>query len=221
MPDHAAHLQAVLDAAIAAAKAAPTSANIGAMEKARRAVDDYALSLASDAAGEKFKTQAAALDYLQRRFRIEKSKLSKDVQDGKVLRKNGVFTAAALDNYAITHRLPANDTEPLQTISDGGDRLKAAMAEEREIRVAQLKGNLIDAAEEEARDARLWFAVRSDIENQGPAIINTLINRITDLGLPEDITAQILNLVPELRSVYEDALAEIFDRYSRDGGIEA
>lgn len=221
MPDHAAHLQAVLDAAIAAAKAAPTSANIGAMEKARRAVDDYAMFLASDAAGEKFKTQAAALDYLQRRFRIEKSKLSKDVQDGKVLRKNGVFTAATLDNYAITHRLPANDTEPLQTVADGSDRLKAAMAEEREIRVAQLKGNLIDAAEEEARDARLWFAVRSDIENHGPNIINNLINRIADLGLPEDITAQILNLIPELRSIYEDSLAEIFDRYARDGGIEA
>jgi hypothetical protein len=217
MSDHAAHLQAILDAAMDAAKAQPSSANISAVESARKALDNYA-SVATS--GEKFSTQTAALEYLQRTYQIEKSKLSKDCGSGKVPRKDGLYHAKDLDFYAEAVHLKPKTSAPVQS-ADGSDRLKSAMAEEREIRVSMLKGNLIDAAEEEARDARLWFAVRTDIENHGPAVINELVNRVAGLGLPEDITARILALVPELRLTYEDALAEIFDRYATSGGIEA
>jgi len=216
MNHHAEHLQAILDAATTAATATPTAATIAAVEKARKALDDYNIG----AAGEKFPTQTAALEYLQRTWQIEKSKLSKDAKDGKVPRKDGFYLARDLDFYAEAVHLKPRNSVPTP-VADGSDRLKIAMAEEREIRVAQLKGNLIDAAEEEARDARLWFAVRSDIENHAPAIVNELINRVTGLGLPEDITERILALVPELRITYEDAVAEMFDRYAKDGGIEA
>lgn len=218
MTTHAADLQAIYQAAKDAATAAPTSANIAAVEKARKALEEY--SAGGDSAGLKFATQAAALEYLQKTWQIERSKLSNDVRAAKVPKKDGLFHAKDLDFYAqAAHLKPRNiDYTP---VADGSDRLKSAMAEEREIRVAMLKGNLIDAAEEEARDARLWFAVRTDIENHAPTIINELINRISSLDLPEEIIERILNLVPELRSVYEDALADIFDRYARDGGIEA
>lgn len=217
MTDHASHLQTILEAATTAATANPTAATISAVEKARKALDDYQSGQTS---GEKFATQAAALAYLQRAWQIKKSKLSKDVRDGKVPKKDGQFTAADLDFYARAAHLKPRTIDP-QPAQDGSDRLKSAMAEEREIRVKQLKGELIDAAEEEARDARLWFAVRSDIENHAPAVVNELINRIAALDLPEDITARIHALAPELRAAYEDTIAEIFDRYAKDGGIEA
>ncbi len=217
MSDHAEHLQLILDSAMSAAKAQPSSATISAVEKARKALDDYASAATS---GEKFPTQTAALEYLQRTWQIEKSKLSKDCKDGKVPRKDGFYLAKDLDFYAEAVHLKSR-TVTIAPVVDGSDRLKNAQAEEREIRVSMLKGNLIDAAEEEARDARLWFAVRTDIENHGPAIINNLVNRVAGIGLPEDIIERILALVPELRAAYEDALADIFDRYARDGGIEA
>ena len=200
-----------------AAKAQPSSAAISAVEKARKALDDYTGSLHS---GEKFPTQTAALEYLQRTYQIEKSKLSKDSKDGKVPRKDGLYHAKDLDYYAEAVHLKTKTSAPV-VINDGSERLKSAMAEEREIRVSMLKGNLIDAAEEEARDSRLWFAVRTDIENHGPAVVNELINRIAAIGLPEEITTRIIGLVPDLRVTYEDAIAEIFDRYARAGGLEA
>jgi len=217
---HATELQAILDAAIATAKAAPTAANIAAVEKARKALDDYRADQAGDASGEKFKTQAAALQYLQRSYKIEKSKLSKDVQDGKVPRKDGTFSARDLDYYANAQRLELKTSEQQQPNDDGSERLKVAQAELAELKLQERRGLLIDAEEEEARDAKLWFAVRTDIENQGPGIINHLINRIGDLGLPEEIHQRITALVPELRQEYEDQLADIFDRYAKDGGIE-
>ena len=217
---HATELQSILDAAIATAKAAPTAANISAVEKARKALDDYLADQAGDPAGERFKTQAAALQYLQRTWKIEKSKLSADVQAGKVPRKDGLFSARDLDYYANACRLEAKTTE-LQQSDDGSERLKVAQAQLAELKLEERRGLLIDAAEEEARDARLWFAIRNDIENQGPNIISHLINRIGDLGLPDDMHQRITALVPELRQEYEDQLSDIFDRYAKDGGIEA
>lgn len=215
--EHAEHLQAILDAAMKAAKEQPSAATISAVEKARKALDDYTSGAAT---GEKFSTQTAALEYLQRTYQIEKSKLSKDCKDGKVPRRDGVYHAKDLDFYAEAVHLKPKTSAPAPT-NDPSDRLKAAHADEREFRLGILKGEYINAAEEEARDARLWFAVRTDIENHGPQLVGELVNRVTGLGLPEDVTARILALVPELRVTYEDALAEIFDRYATDGGIEA
>ena len=217
MSEHAAHLQAILNSAIEAAKLQASSATISAVEKARKALDDYTSGAIS---GEKFTTQTDALEYLKRTWQIEKSKLSKDCKDGKVPRKEGVYLAKDLDFYASAVHLRPKTSAPLLT-ADPADRLKNAHADEREFRLGVLKGQFIDAAEEEARDSRLWFAVRTDIENHGPAIVNELVNRVAGLGLPEDVTARILALIPDLRITFEDALAEIFDRYAKDGGIEA
>jgi len=217
MSEHAAHLQAILDNAIEAAKLVASSANISGVEKARKALDDYT---SGQATGEKFPTQTAALEYLQRTYQIEKSKLSKDCGSGKVPRKDGHYHAKDLDFYAAAVHLRPKTSTP-STTPDPTDRLKNAHADEREFRLGILKSEYINAAEEEARDSRLWFAVRTDIENHGPTVINELVNRVASLGLPEDITLRILALVPELRLTYEDALAEIFDRYAKAGGLDA
>lgn len=217
MSDQIQHLREIFEAASAAAKASPTATNIAAVDKARKALDDCLASSAGT--GEKFATQAAALEYLQRTWQIEKSKLSADVTKGRVPKKDGYFLASDLDFYAQACHLKPKTIETREN-EDHDDRLKKAQADERELRVARLRGDLIDAAQEEARDARLWFAVRTDLENHAPVIVNELINRIGALNLPDDILSRILDLAPELRTTYEDSLAEIFDRYAQQGGIE-
>lgn len=219
MPNHAAHLQVILDAATTAAKTAPTSANISAVEKARRAVDDYAHSLASDAAGEKFKTQAAALDYLQRSFRIEKSKLSKDVQEGKVLRKDGLFTAAGLDNYAITHRLPSNNNQPPQPENDDISRFRKAIADEKELKVKQMKNTLLDAVEEEIRDAAILLGIRRHLEVAVPERVKMIISSISII-LTEEQRGTLATRMPEIIEHDLNIIADIFDNLAQQGGVE-
>lgn len=218
MTTHATDLQAILDAAIATAKANPTAANISTVEKARKAVDDYNSAQAGDTAGEKFKTQAAALLYLQRTYKIEKSKLSADVQSGKVPRKDGTFSAKDLDYYANAVRLDLKTSEPQQNSDGLSDDIKRETARKLRIQNEEREGLLINRLEEEARDAKLWAAVKSDIENHAPAIVHELINRLLPIIEDDELRARVLALTHELRLVYEDAIADIFDRYAKIEG---
>lgn len=215
---HATDLQAILDAAIATAKANPTAANISTVEKARKAVDDYNAAQAGDPAGEKFKTQAAALLYLQRTYKIEKSKLSADVQAGKVPRKDGSFSAKDLDYYANAVRLDLKTSEPQQSSDGLSDDIKRETARKLRIQNEEREGLLINRLEEEARDAKLWAAVKSDIENHAPAIVHELINRLLPIIEDDELRARVLALTHELRLIYEDAIADIFDRYAKIEG---
>lgn len=218
--NHQTELQAILDAAVATAKAAPTAANISAVEKARKALDEYLSDQAGDPAGEKYKTQAAALQYLQRTWKIEKSKLSADVQAGKVPRKDGMFSARDLDYYANACRLEAKNQELFQNSDGLSDDIKRETARKLRIQNEEREGMLINKAEEEARDARLWAAIKSDIENHAPAIVHELINRLLPIIEDDDLKARVLSLSHELRLTYEDALSDIFDRYAKIEGEE-
>lgn len=215
---HATELQAILDAAIATAKANPTAANIAAVEKVRKALDDYRADQAGDASGEKFKTQAAALQYLQRSYKIEKSKLSKDVQDGKVPRKDGTFSVRDLDYYANAQRLELKTSEPQQSSDGLSDDIKRETARKLRIQNEEREGLLINRLEEEARDAKLWAAIKSDIENHAPAIVHELINRLLPIIEDDELRARVLAHTHELRLTYEDAVADIFDRYAKIEG---
>jgi len=215
---HSEYLLKILQSTRDAATANPTAANIAAAEKAKRALDEHVES--SSGTSDRFPTQTAALEYLQRKWQIEKSKLSKDVAAGRVPKKDGHFSARDLDFYAEAVKLKPKTIEATP-VADGSERLKSAMAEERELKVKQLKGELIDAAEEEARDARLWFAIRNDLENSSTVIANEMFNRIASLDLPTEIVERIEAIKPEIRIAFEDTLAEVFDRYARDGGVEA
>lgn len=209
-------LKASVVKAMAEMNKSATQANIRNYQAAKKALDDF---LDKKGGVEKFKTQASALEYLQRNWKIEKSKLNKDVISGRCPRKDGYFLSSDLDYYASASVLPPKTTE--KQPDSGVDRLKLAMAEEREFRVGILKGEYINAAEEEARDARLWAAVKTDLENHAPAIVNELINRVIILVDDEHNRERIQRMAHELRMTYEDAIGDIFDRYARDGGIEA
>ena len=198
----------------------PDRQTLSNLQAAQKALDEARAGKALAEGGLRFPTQTAALEYLQRKYQIEKSKLSKDVNAGRVPKKDGMFHAKDLDFYATAVNLKPKNIEQ-KPADDQAARLKKAMADEREFRVGILQGKYVDAAEEEARDARLWYAIRTDIENLGPGVISELVNRIAGLALPEEHQLRIAALVPELRHTFEDSLAEIFDRYAQQGGIEA
>jgi DNA-directed RNA polymerase subunit F len=188
------------------------------VEKARKALEGYQHNHGE--AGERFKTQAAALEYLQRTYKIEKSKLSKDVNDGRVPRKDGGFYAKDLDYYANADRLETRNS--IQVTTDGlSDDIKRETARKLRIQNEEREGQLINKAEEEARDAKLWAAIKSDLENHAPAIVHELINRILPIVPDDDLKARVLALGHDLRLTYEDAIADIFDRYAKNGGMEA
>lgn len=215
---HIKDLQEILDSALRAAKENASSANIAAVGKARKALEEY--QHASGAAGERFKTQSAALDYLQRTWRIEKSKLSKDVQDKKVPVKDGYFHAADLDFYAQAVRLEPKNSEQADR-NDFIDDIKRESARKLRLANEEREGQLINKAEEEARDAKLWAAIKGDIESNGTAIVHELINRILPIVEDDDLRQRILALNHELRITYEDNIGEIFNRYAQNGGVEA
>jgi len=203
-------LKAAVLKAMEALDAAATHANIRNYKSAKKELQDYQ-DKKSDM--EKFKTQSAALEYLQRNWKIEKSKLSKDVAEGKCPRKDGLFSSKDLDFYAAAVHLPGKNSTPV-TNNDGGDRLKNAMADEREIRVRILRGDLIDAAEEEARDAKLWAAIKADIYNNAAAIIHELINLALPVISSDDDRARLLARTHDLRTSFEDMIDDMFDRYA-------
>lgn len=137
------------------------------------------------------------------------------------MQKDGTWLKSEVEAYADANwENPSRrkqDTAP--PVPDARNRLQEAMADERELKNQKLRGELIDAAEEEIRDARLWGAVRADIENRAPNVVNEMVERVLALDLPDSIKAEILALVPTLRTIYEDFIDEMFDRYAREGGI--
>ncbi|NTW87796.1 MAG: hypothetical protein HGB26_01430 [Desulfobulbaceae bacterium] len=212
MTDHAADLQAVYTAAKEAATATPSTANIQALEKARKALEEY--TAAQDGAGERYKTQAAALEYLQRRYQIQKSKLSKDVIDGKVPRKDGYYHARDLDYYANAVRLDLKTSAPVVATSDLSDEVKRETARKLRISNEEREGLLIRKDEEEARDAKLWAAIKADIYNNAAAIVHELINLALPVITSDDERARLLARTHDLRTAYEDMIDDMFDRYA-------
>ena len=149
------------------------------------------------------------------RNHAEKAGFPRKQKDGSYLKNEiGAYAAANWEN-------PSKPADPEElTAGNANDRLKIALAEDRELRNKKTKGELIDAAEEEARDAALWGAIRSEVENQAPGVINDLVESILALDPPEDLRQRIVSLIPALRDRHEDRIAEIFDRFARDGGVE-
>lgn len=215
---HQTELQAILDAAVTTAKAAPTAANISAVDAARKALDNHL-------AGVRFeklesKTDPDVLSYLNSHgWKLKGSKLSADAKAGKLIQRNGFYYAKDIDIYAKTWCKPANSV--IAPENDESRRFKAAQASLLENKLKLQQGELIPKDEEEIRDARLWQAVRNDLENMCPGTVNRIINRIFDMELPDDVQQRISSLIPELRQEYSDELDDILDRYAKDGGIEA
>jgi hypothetical protein len=212
MTTHAADLQAIYKAAKDAATAAPTTANIAAVEKARKALEEYAAAAAGPEP--RFKTQAAALEYLQKQYKIEKSKLSKDVAAGKIPRKDGFYCAKDLDYYAAADQLPLKNSVPAVVTSDLSDEVKRETARKLRLNNEEREGLLIRRDEEEARDAKLWAAIKADIYNNAAAIVHELINLALPVISSDEERAGLLARTHDLSTAFEDMIDDMFDRYA-------
>ena len=200
---------------------APTVVNMRAWNAAKVALEKFRETQEEAAAGVCFKNLSEVSRYLIRKgYKVQERTVRNHRKAGLFpIQPGNKFRQEDIDAYAKNHLDPPAGQDLAGAGNGHKDRLVAAQAEEREFRLAQLKGQLIDAAEEEARDARLWKAVRADIEQQAPGVINELVERVLALAPPEDLRHKVLAMIPELRDSYEDYLAEMFDRFARDGGI--
>lgn len=98
-------------------------------------------------------------------------------------------------------------------------RLQLAMAEEREFKLAILKGKYYLKSEEDQRDAALLHGLKTSVGNWGPFIIDELISMVV-MEVGTEVGAKIGQITPDLRMRYRNMVAEKFDELARDGGVE-
>lgn len=200
---------------------ASTIANLREWNGAKAALEKFVQAQEESSAGVRFKNLSEVSRWLIRQgYKVQERTVRNHHKSGLFpIQPGGEFRQQDVEAYA-KNRLDRPGYQDSSAIGNSHkDRLIKAQADEREFRTAQLQGRLIDAAEEEARDAKLWKAVRADIEQYAPALVNELVERIVACNPPDELRHRILAIVPELRDIYEDFIAEMFDRYAREGGI--
>jgi hypothetical protein len=200
-----------------------TVVNLREMQGAKRALDDFQRRQRAETEGPRFRNLVEVARWLiTEGYKVQERTVRNHQKAGFFpAQPGGEYRQSDIEAYAKAHLdRPGYTRQGPVTANNYRDRLTEAMARDRELIVAQREGKLIDAAEEEARDAKLWRAVRADIETHAPGVINELVERVSaatlDLGLKQRIAA----MIPELRAGYEDFLAEMFDRYSQQGGMD-
>jgi len=202
----------------AAYQEAPTVVNMRAWNAAKTSLEKFQQVREESAAGLRFKNLSEVSRYLIREgYKVQERTVRNHHKGGLFpVHPGGEFRQQDIDNYAKNNL----DRPGYQGAASAEETHRSRLqAEEREFRTAQLKGKLIDAAEEEARDAKLWKAVKADFEQYAPGVINELVERIFAFDPPEEMRQRISSLIPELREVYEGYIAEMFDRYAREGGV--
>lgn len=135
----------------------------------------------------------------------------------------GGYLLYVVDAYARHHLERPGIAAPGGSAGAGADhraRLVKAMAEERELKVSQLRGNLLNAAEEEARDAAVLLGIRRHMENSGAEIVKGIIADLAVVLTTEQQAAAMVRL-PEWIEHYRDRLAAAFDQIAQAGGVTA
>lgn len=187
------------------------------LQAAGKALDDCRRGKLAALSGEKFPTQTAALEYLQRTWQIEKSKLSKDFTAGKVPRKEGMFTAKDLDFYAAGARLPLRTVAPQPDENIKNELEKEtlrALRDKNDIRI----GLYVLRAKYEQDLAMRAAYLKTDLSNYGPRIITLLMEKMSDLlqdsavTLPDTINLQ--SFIPDLEQHYDEELDKYLHQYA-------
>jgi phage terminase Nu1 subunit (DNA packaging protein) len=221
LAQHVLHCQSAAMRGDRGASTELTKANkdLAAYRKAR----DEAESSGSD--GEYFATAAQALPYLQKGFIVHKTKFYKDVADGKVPRKNGIFKSDDLLYYARAAGLrptTAPDETDKPSFSSFRDDLMREKARETKMKNDEREGTLIQRSlVEQELSARLAFLKR-DLTNLGPRVIDTMMEKFSILtkeqGLDLD-SFNLLSLVSDLEGYWNKNMASYLDSYARPRGF--
>lgn len=209
------------------AAAQRAGAGIGAasteLARAQRVLRDYQASQAREQAGGKFATVSEAVRYVIAQGYLVKERSAADHIKGNLARQaDGSYLKAHVDDYAL--RTWDNPRQAAETAaSEEGDgykaRLTKATAELAELKLAERKGNLLDAAEEEARDAAVLLGIRRHLEIGVPERIKGMIADLAGL-LSEEQAALAMTRLPEWIEMEMERLAESFDQLAQAGGVE-
>jgi len=201
---------------------APTVDNLRKWNAAKAALEKNRKAQTEATEGVRFRNLAEVSRWLTRQgYKAQERTVRNHHKSGLFpAQPGGEYRQQDIETYAKNHLdRPGYSDKNMGGTANAKDRLAEAMAEGKELDNKKKRGELVDAAEEEARDAKLWRAVRADIENYAPGIITELVERVLSCDPPEELRHRITALIPELRVTYEDFIAEMFDRYARDGGV--
>lgn len=179
---------------------------------------------ASGGDGEYFGTAAQALPWLQRGFVINKSKFYKDVADGKVPRKNGVFKTDDLLFYARAAGLRQATTpdQPEDTFTSAKENVIRENIRKLKMANDEREGTLIARSlVEQELSARLAFLKR-DLFNLGPRAIDSLMECFSILAREQGLDLDginLLSLAPDLEAFWDKNMAAYLDSYARPRGF--
>lgn len=202
-------------------QAEPSVPNLRAWNAAKGSLEKFQREKADASSGPRLKNIAEVARFLIRAgYKVQERTVRNHRKQGLFpIQPGGEFLQKDIEAYANNNLDRPGHEEDGNENKGSKDRLTSAMADERELRVKKLSGQLIDAAEEEARDARIWRSVRNEIEQEAPGVINELVEEVLALGLPDEHRQRIVSLVPQLRESYQEKVADIFDRYAVEGGV--
>lgn len=152
--------------------------------------------------------------------RREVGKLRKDPQLGypvQVVKKLADKTWGG----RVEDKSQPEETEQISSgnLLDAKERYLVAQAAEKEWKLKELQGKLIDTAEEERRDAAVIIGIRRHLETAVPDRAIELLAKIKNL-LPEEYHGIINSHLPEIIEHDREQIADIFDSLAQAGGVE-
>ena len=128
------------------------------------------------------------------------------------------FGKKSVLNYAQANLTAPPESSAPVLDQDHGNRLKKAMADERELKVAQLKSELLNAGEEAVRDAAILRGIMQQLEIAAPERAKRLISELAEF-LTDEQRGLLTARLPELVEHDLERIADIFDRLAQDGGV--
>jgi len=149
--------------------------------------------------------------------RKEIGKLKKDPRNGypfQIVKKlaDKTWGGKADEEIADIITLPAGN------LLDAKERYLNAQAEEKEWKLKQLQGQLIDVAEEERRDVLVLLGIRRHLETAVPDRAISMLAKIKTL-IPEEQHGIINAHLPEIIEADREVIADMFDSLAKQGGV--
>lgn len=154
----------------------------------------------------------------ERMARLEIGKLRKDPQHGyafPVVKKLADKTWGGKADEQIIDTIA---TLPAGNLLDAKERYLLAQAEEKEWKLKQMQGQLIDVAEAERKEVAIIMGIRRHLETAVPDRAISLLAKIKSL-LPEEQHGIINAHLPDIIEADRDVIADMFDVLAKQGGV--
>lgn len=189
------------------------------LRKAQKALAAYEADQARDSGG-RFATVIEASRWVMAQGYLVKERSACDhIKAGVAREKDGTYRQDKVEDYARrTWENPAQAVVESAAADDYKGRLLKANAELMELKVKQQHGRLLDAAEEEARDAAVLLAIRRHLELGVVERVKGMIGDLSDI-LSEEQQAAAMVRLPEWIELEQERIAAAFDRLAVQGGV--